>query len=162
MKTILTVFLLLLIYSFSYPQVGLPEEESKGLEKSVYGIGLSSGWTSGFGLSFRHHPSGNFSYQLIGGILKVDKDIAYNFGTEGHYDFVRGQSTRFYGAGALGYFYVGENENKLDGPFRYGLGIGGEFSTMEQLNFTIELLFTSFSNGDIMPLPQASIHYYFF
>ncbi|MDI6765340.1 MAG: hypothetical protein QME52_00685 [Bacteroidota bacterium] len=160
-------YLIIFVIIFSFAslcnaQVAVPETESKEMGASVYGIGLSSGVASGFGLSFRHHLPSNLSYQLIGGVIKVDEDVSYNLGGELHFDFTRGVSTRFFGAGTMGYFYQGDSSNELTAPFRLGLGIGGEFRIAEALHFNAELLFTYFTNGDILPLPQASIHYYFF
>ncbi len=159
------IFLFIILFSLTTScigQVAEPETETKEMRTSVYGVGLSVGVASGFGLSFRHHFPSNFSYQLVGGIIKADEKVSYNIGGALHYDFVRGQSTRFFGGGAMGYFYQGDNNNELKTPFRLGLGIGGEFRIAEALHFSAELLFTYFSNGDIIPLPQAGIHYYFF
>lgn len=162
MKTFFVLILTILLTAISYGQVAVPETESKEMGTSVYGVGLSAGVASGFGLSFRHHLPSNLSYQIVGGVIKVDKKVYYNIGGELHYDFVRGQSTRFFGGGALGYFYQGEERNELKAPFRLGLGIGGEFRIAEALHISTELLFTYFTSGDILPLPQAGLHYYFF
>lgn len=162
MKYILFLSFICIIFSSSSAQVAVPETESKGMEASVYGIGLSAGVGSGFGLSFRHHLQSNFSYQLIGGVIKVDRKVSYNLGSELQYDFTRGQSTRFFGVGTIGYFYNGDSKNEISGPLRLGLGIGGEFKIAEALNIGAEFLFIYFSDGNILPLPQFSLHYYFF
>lgn len=150
------------MFSSSSAQVAVPETETKEMGTSVYGIGISVGLGSGFGLSFRHHLPSKLSYQIVGGIIKVDRKLSYNIGSELQFDFTRAGSTRFFAVGVMGYFYHGQSGNELNGPFRIGIGIGGEFKIIETLTITPQLLFTYFSNGDIYPLPQASLHYYFF
>jgi len=162
MKYSVVLLIIFVIASMCNAQVAVPETESKEMGTSVYGIGLSAGVASGLGLSFRHHLPSKFSYQLIGGVIKVDKKVSYNIGSELQYDFTRGTSTRFFGVGTLGYFYHGESSNDVSGPLRIGLGIGGEFRMAESLNIGAEFLFTYYSNGDILPLPQFNLHYYFF
>lgn len=162
MKTIILVLFCLVLQTISSAQVAEPAQTTESIERSVFGLGLAGGVASGFGLSFRHHLPGDFSYQIIGGVIKADNRTLLNVGSELQYDFVRGESTRFYGAGALGYFYRGRSSNELDAPIRFGLGIGGEFRKIEPFNVGGELLFTFFNDGTILPLPQISVHYYFF
>jgi len=79
------------------PQAVLPERgRDGGLRENVYGLGLSAGAASGIGVSFRHHLPGYFSYQLIGGIIKVDNRTSYAVGGEFQYDFIRGSGVRFF------------------------------------------------------------------
>lgn len=148
--------------SFLIAQVAEPAQTTESIDRSVFGLGLAGGTASGFGLSFRHHLPGDVSYQVIGGVIKADNQSLFNVGTELQYDFVRGESTRFFGACALGYFYRGKINNDLDAPIRFGLGIGGEFNKIDPLHLSGELLFTFFNDGTILPLPQISVHYYFF
>lgn len=159
---ILILLLFLFVRSSTNSQVTIPEDEVNRVQEMVYGVGFSCGIASGFGLSFRHHFPGNFSYQLIGGIIKVDKKTLFNFGGEIQIDFSRYTTTRFFGTAVLGYFYKGENENSLDGPLRTGIGIGMEYQQSKSICFTGELVFVFFNNGEIIPLPQISAHYYFF
>jgi hypothetical protein len=145
-------------------QVTPPAREAARIDRSIFGLGISAGVASGFGLSFRQHMPGELSYQLIGGIIKTDIRTHYNLGGELQFDLRRGQSSRFFAEGAMGYFYSGESgHNDLEGPLRMGAGIGGEWSNGAQpLAVTLEILFTYFSDGTVLPLPQASLHYYFF
>jgi len=163
MKYVTIIIITFLFIGSLTAQVVSPDQESKTIDRSIYGLGFSAGVASGFGLSFRHHLPGEVSYQLVGGVIKVDRVVSYNVGGEFQYDFIRGESARFFGASALGIFYNGKSgHNDLRGPLRFGLGIGGEFSKGSPLHATAELLFTYFSNGDVLPLPQIGIHYYFF
>jgi hypothetical protein len=145
-------------------QVVLPDRaRDPGMRQDVFGLGLFAGPTTGIGLSFRHHLPSTFSYQLTGGIIKVDKKLSYAVGGEGQVDLVRGQSTRFFAAGGLGYYYSGSSDqNEMAGPARVGLGIGGEVWANASLHATVELMFTYFTDGTVLPLPQFGIHYYFF
>ena len=158
---------LILIVLYALPartQAVLPERGREGgLRENVYGMGLAAGAASGIGLSFRHHLPGYFSYQLIGGIIKVDNRTSYTFGTELQYDFIRGAGIRFFAAGALGYYYSGKgNGNEIDGPGRIGAGIGGEVPVQGGFHVSGEILFTYFSDGNVLPLPQVGMHYYFY
>jgi hypothetical protein len=163
MKYIAIIIILFLFVGSLAAQVVSPDQESNVIDRSIYGLGLSAGVASGFGLSFRHHLPGDVSYQLVGGVIKADRVVSYNIGGEFQYDFIRSESTRFFGASALGVFYNGKSgHNDLRGPVRFGLGVGGEYSKGSPLHVSAELLFTYFSNGDVLPLPQLALHYYFF
>ena len=157
--------LLLLLYAVpSRPQAVLPEKgRDGGLRENVYGLGLAAGAASGIGLSFRQHFPGYVSYQLIGGIIKVDNQTSYAFGAELQYDFIRGAGVRFFAAAAGGYYYSGgEKGNEVHGPGRFGAGIGAEVPVQGGFHISGELLFTFFSNGNVLPLPQLGMHYYFY
>ena len=145
-------------------QVVVPDQnQPTKLGKNVYGLGFAAGIGTGLGISFRHHLPSEISYQIVGGIIKIDTKLYYDIGLEAQYDLMRGESTRFFAGGGFGYFYSGESgSNTLSGPFRITLGVGGEFSNIRFVHLTLEGMFTYFSDGTILPLPQMSIHYYFF
>ena len=145
-------------------QAVLPEKgHEPGLRENIFGLGADFGAACGLGLSFRHHLPSVFSYQITGGIIKVDDKLSYDFGMEGQYDLVRGALNRFYVAGCFAYYYSGRtSHNDLSGPWRMGLGIGGEQSFDSGLHGSLELVFTYFSDGTVLPLPQAGFHYYFY
>ncbi len=163
MRRILVVVLVLFFIQTMNAQVDVPtQDRPKELPRTVYGLGAFGGLVGGIGLSFRHHLPTPFSYQVTAGIIKVDSKTHYDVGAEAQYDLVRGESMRFYACGGLGYFYSGTDGNELDGPFRLGAGVGIEQSRVEGFSFSVELLFTYFSNGTVLPLPQAGVHYYFY
>jgi hypothetical protein len=155
-------FLFILTAASAYSQVILPVNQTDVINPPIYGVGVSLGPASGFGLSFRHHLPGSFSYQIVGGIIKADRNTLGNLGGEMQFDFVRTLRTRFFGVAALGYFYKGEAENELSSPFRAGTGVGIEYQQFRSISIAGEILFTFFNDGDIVPLPQVSMHYYFF
>jgi hypothetical protein len=159
-----TAFLILISAAPARPQAVLPERgHDGGLRENVYGLGLAAGAASGVGLSFRHHLPGYFSYQLVGGIIKVDNKTSYAFGAEMQYDFIRGAGVRFFAAGALGYYYSGKGKgNEIEGPGRIAAGIGAEVPVQGGFHVSGEILFTYFTDGNVLPLPQVGMHYYFY
>lgn len=144
-------------------QVVLPDERHPTkLGRVVYGLGFAAGAGTGLGVSFRHHLPSEMSYQLVGGIVKVDRKLSYDVGLELQFDFLRGKTSRYFVGMGVSYFYSGEGRNTLRGPFRAAVGVGGEFSNIQLVHLTISGMFTYFSDGNILPLPQLGIHYYFF
>ena len=154
---------LLLIVSFSHAQVSTSElSNAEGLTRQVYGLGVSAGWASGVGLSFRSHLPSNVSVQGVFGIIRTSDNLSMSVGGELQYDLVRNKTTRFFVGSAFSYFYDGINRNEVSAPYRFGAGIGGEFYVQGALHITLEGMFTIFSDGRVIPLPQIAAHYYFF
>jgi hypothetical protein len=141
------------------PSAGRGEE----FHKSIFGLGLFGGPAAGLGLSFRHHLPSNVSYQIVGGVISTSAKLSYDVGVQIQYDLMRSTKTRFYTGGGFAYFYSGTSGggNTMDGPGRVGVGIGGEFMTESEFSASLELMFTYFTDGTILPLPQVGIHYYF-
>jgi len=135
---------------------------AEGLGQPVYGLGFAAGWASGIGISFRSHFPTKSSLQGVFGIIKTADKMSLSVGAEYQYDLARGNASRFYFAGGAGYFYQGVDRNEVSGPARLGLGVGGEFQLQEGLHFSLAGLFTFFSDGRVIPLPQVALHYYFF
>jgi hypothetical protein len=157
------ILAILFIPSFSHAQVNTSElSNAEGLTKQVYGLGLSAGWASGIGLSFRSHLPSNVSVQIVFGIIKPSDNLSMCIGGEFQYDLVRNNTTRFFVASAASYFYDGKSRNEVSAPYRFGAGIGGEFYVQGALHITLEGMFTIFSDGRVIPLPQIAAHYYFF
>jgi len=155
----LTCFLALCANS----QVVLPERSQEpGLHESVFGLGVWGGPATGVGLSFRHHLPSQLSYMVTGGIIKVDERLSYDIGVEAQFDLARTASNRFFVAGGFGHYYSGKNENEMKAPTRLGIGIGGEFAVTPGIHTTFEVIFTYFSDGNVLPLPQIGFHYYFY
>ncbi len=147
----------------AWSQVVTPEPGSAGrLRESVFGLGIAAGPASGLGLSFRHHLPSVVSYEINGGIIKVDDRLLYDIGGELQIDLSRGGATRFFVAGAFAYYYAGTaNHNEMEAPERVGLGLGGEMYSGQGFHATVELIFTYFSDATVLPLPQFGLHYYF-
>jgi len=159
----LTVILLIVGGGVVQAQVVVPQPgEVASLEQSVFGLGLFGGPVSGIGLSFRHHLPVPVSYQITGGIVKIDEKLSYSIGGEVQYDLIAAEAFRFFAVAGVGYYYSGENRNEMEAPARGGIGIGGEVEAYSGIHFLGEMLFTFFSDGTILPLPQVGFYYYFY
>ena len=137
-------------------------QRAEDLGKNVYGLGVSAGPASGIGISFRDHLPSKMSFQLVGGIIKSGDKTSSSIGAEFQYDLVRASKTRLYFGPSAAYFYSGSGENSFVGPFRLGVGVGGELNVATTVNLSLEAVFVYFSNGDISPMPQIACHYYFY
>lgn len=161
---VLCVMITLLAAGRVRAQVVLPERgRDAGLREDVFGLGLALGAATGTGLSFRHHLPGTWSYQITGGIIKVDDETSYAIGGELQYDLIRATTSRFFVGGGLAYYYSGHKRgNNLDGPGRIGFGIGGEVAIRGGFHVSGELFFTYFTDDTVLPLPQIGMYYYFY
>jgi len=160
---VLLLLLIIVVPSVVFPQVSVQgNQQAEDLGKNVYGLGLSAGPASGVGISFRNHLPSKISYQIVGGIIKTGGQTSASIGAEFQYDLVRARSTRFFFGPSTSYFYNGSGSNTFAGPFRVGMGVGGELNVQEAVNISLEGVFVYFSNGDIAPMPQIACHYYFY
>jgi len=160
---ILVVVLFVLLFTTAKAQVAVSDVKGEAFGRSIHGLGFSGGFASGIGFSYRYHTEGNSSLQVIVGVFKPkNTDTFYSFGTEFQHDLTRSKSARFFFGAASTYFYNGSGSNNYDAPFRFGAGLGGEFLLQDAVHLTFEGLFTYFSDGTILPLPQLAIHYYFY
>jgi hypothetical protein len=161
MRIVIAFALLFATSSGLRAQVEMPSSQSTRIHQNVFGLGFFGGASGGFGLSFRHHLPSPLSYQITGGILKVGGKLRSDIGGEVHYDLARGTGTRFFVAGGLAYYYSGDGGNEMKAPTRGGFGLGGEWVMSGGLHFLAEGMFTFFSDGTILPLPQIGFFYYF-
>jgi len=162
-KIVFVIALIAAAAGMSDAQVALPEKgQEPQLSESVFGLGLWGGPATGLGLSFRHHLPSRLSYMVTGGILKVDDELKYDIGVEGQFDLIHNSTNRFFAAAGYGYYYSGKNSNEMEAPSRVGLGVGGEFSLTTVIHASVEMMFTYFSDHNVLPLPQVGVHYYFY
>jgi hypothetical protein len=166
MKRISSVLLFTLLTVASYQaqaQVAVSTVKGEAFGNSVYGLGFAGGPASGIGFSYRYHTEGKNSLQAVFGVFKPkNTDTFYSFGAEFQRDLTRSNSARFFFGAASSFNYNGSGSNKYAAPFRFGAGLGGEFLLQDAVHLTFQGLFTYFSDGTILPLPQLSIHYYFY
>ncbi len=164
-QTLMALFISSLLIPFSVASAQVTAETSKGanFNQGIYGLGFSGGAASGVGVSLRYHTIGLSSYQLVGGVFRPkSSDTFVSIGGEFQRDLVRSNSSRYYFAASTAYIYNGDSTNIIVAPFRAGAGLGGEFLVQEGVHFSFQALFTYFSDGTILPLPQLSFHYYFY
>ncbi len=155
--------LMFVLISPTHAQVAVSNVKGDAFGRSIYGLGFSGGPASGIGFSFRYHTEGKSSLQAIVGIFKPkNTDTFYSFGAEFQQDLTRSNSARFFFGAASSYNYNGAAGNKYTAPFRLGAGLGGEFLLQDAVHFSFQGLFTYFSDGTILPLPQLAVHYYFY
>jgi hypothetical protein len=162
-RTVVLLLLMAGVANEALSQVAIPDRRGgTGFREEVMGLGLFAGPTSGLGVSFRHHLRIPFSYQITAGIINVDDRLLYDFGGDLQYDLSRGEGSRFFVAGGFGYYYAGRSShNDINAPGRLGFGAGAELGIGPAIGATLELLFTVFTDGTILPLPQAGVFYYF-
>lgn len=159
----LLVLLSILCSSQSFSQVSVQgNQKAENFGKNVYGLGISGGPASGVGISFRNHLPSKVSYQIVGGIIKSGEKTSASIGAEFQYDLVRATTTRLFFGPSTSYFYSGSGGNDFAGPFRFGIGVGGELNIQNAVNVSLEGVFVYYSNGDIAPMPQVAVHYYFY
>lgn len=164
MKNIFIVTVAFFVFSnFANAQVTATTSKGETFNSGIYGLGFSGGASSGAGVSVRYHTVGKSSYQFVGGVFRPKSSNTFiSLGAEYQYDLIRGTSSRFFSEFATSYLYNGSGGNNYAAPWRAGLGLGGEFSIQEGVHITFQALFTYFSDGTILPLPQAAFHYYFY
>lgn len=157
------VFLLISAGTQTNAQVTAETSKAGNFNQGIYGLGFSGGAASGVGVSLRYHTVDRSSFQIVGGVFRPkSSDTFVSIGVEFQRDLVRGNTNRYYFAAASSYIYNGDSTNIIEAPFRAGAGLGGEFLVQEGVHFSFQALFTYFSDGTILPLPQLSFHYYFY
>ena len=162
-QAVLLIVLFVLAITTVQAQVAVSDVRGDAFGRSIHGLGFSGGPTSGIGISYRYHTSGKTSLQAVLGVFKPkNTDTFYSFGAEYQHDLTRSNSARFFFGAASSYIYNGSGGNKYDAPFRFGAGLGGEFLIQDAVHLSFQGLFTYFSDGAILPLPQLAIHYYFY
>jgi hypothetical protein len=162
--TVLICFLLLA--SETHAQVNVSEsgiEKPRHFAENIFGVGLHGSLVSGLGLSFRQRFAGTaIAYQINGGIIKAGSSLYYDIGGELQFDLSGSEFDRIYVIAGGGYYYSGNGKNDLSTPGRLGVGIGYEYAMTRQIGVSFGLLISGFlPNGDILPLPQIGIHYFF-
>lgn len=165
MKSMFLVLFVICIFctESSLSQVSVQgSQKAENLGKNVYGLGVSAGPASGIGISFRNHLPSKISYQIVGGIFKSADRTWASIGGEFQFDLVRGNTGRLFFGPSTSYFHKGTDSLEYLAPFRFGIGVGGELNLGNAVNISLEGVFVYFSNGEILPMPQVALHYYFY
>ncbi|MBL7997917.1 MAG: hypothetical protein JNL32_04685 [Candidatus Kapabacteria bacterium] len=135
---------------------------------AYFGVGAQLGASTGGGISMRYTMPNRIGTELTFWYLTLGSDRAmYNIGAEFQYKLDNSADSRVYAIGGVGYY--GEsltkdsvsNSNTLTGPFRFGVGLGYEWSISRAAMINVEGVLTIFSDKTVLPLPQMGFVYYF-
>ncbi|MFN8674614.1 MAG: hypothetical protein U0457_21345 [Candidatus Sericytochromatia bacterium] len=151
-------------------------------EKNYKGWGVSLGYLSASGLSYRTFFADNWGMKATGAAYMQNGRGFGTFGMQGMYVHSENSIVRFYSL--LGASYYGSNNSsnytiqpnvdpvqRVDPPFEHSLGLGGgigieigrkESGISMSLEFPITFIFKNFTKLDsIYPIPQISFMYNF-
>lgn len=160
------------------------EKEYVEPEKNYSGWGISFGYLSATGLSYRRFFSDNLGMKATGSAFMQSGKGYGTFGMEGMYVHSEDEMFRFYSLAGLSYFgsnngstlslstttYPDNNQNQPV-VFEQSLGIGGgigleigrkESALSMSIEWPITFIFKNFNRLDsILPIPQVSFMYNF-
>lgn len=134
---------------------------------TYFAIGANAGLLSGTGLAARVSFPGGFTSQAAFFVMTFGQYTHFNIGGEIQYAFDRGSSGRLYSMLGLGFYSSTSDKpekpgNRIANPFRTGLGIGYEWFTSEKVVVSLSGAITYFpSTGEVYPLPELGLFYYF-
>lgn len=148
------------------------QEESTFTYEKYSSIGLYLGSVSGIGLSYRYHLANPWLFQVTGGLISIEKDLAYSVGFEGQYELSKSRTSRFYVMGGTGLYGSKTQDNVKGGTessttFHLGFGIGGEIAFGSSIvgNLTIGVNFFPIAlyagDGETNIYPGGSIYLYY-
>ena len=165
-KVVSIVLALILSLSDGIAQVGDNDTQvprPKHFADNIFGIGLHASLVTGMGISFRQRIANTaVAYQINGGVLKFSSTYLYDIGGEFQFDLSGSDNDRVYLIAGLGYYYKGMSVNDLTTPIRIGAGGGYEFSMTKQIGLSLGVLIMAFlPGGNILPLPQIGMHFFF-
>lgn len=140
------------------------------------GVGLSAGFASGNGFSYRSLPDSGTGWQGNFIYLRGSEMEFLNLGAEALFILNRAQSTTLYAIVGLSYQYYTWNyevvnnfwndntviKQAKDNHYAGGIGLGAtlRFANWERLWGSFDLVLTA-SKREVLPLPQVGIHYFF-
>ncbi len=141
--------------------------EKTSVTENIFGFGLNANLATGLGFSFRHHLPLPLAYMVSGFAWKTGGGVFWDLGFQTELDLFVQEKTRFYGAAGFSYFYTDNSSDAVvhdtyNGPTRIGAGVGIELGMGSTIGLAFNLMLTSFQpTGELLPLPSASVHYYF-
>lgn len=151
-------------------------------EELTHSIGMSAGYISGSGISYRQMNE-KFGYQIAGGAYyhyepedeeeerDSEKYLGWNISGTGYYILKNWQTSRFYLLAGTTIFDVyditqnefGDDEKDEDETYiNVGIGIGLEFPLTKYLHLSVEWPWYYDGKLEFLKfIPQAGVHYYF-
>lgn len=125
----------------------------------VAAVGLTAGLTSGTGLAVRWPALPQTMAGIAGGIWKQGDASDWNVGFELHLVLRQAYRTRLYIGPGVAAYHDGQDD-QTDWNVSFGVGI--EYLMRSRVALKADIGFTrKGSSGDILPLPQAGILFYF-
>lgn len=143
------------------------------------GIGVIAGLASGTGISYQEILPSAFGYRGAVALWKVGDFFFFDAGVSGLRVLRDDGDRRIYLVGGLSYWrrsdeetepILDENDNVIgerifddvDDSWSLGFGVGVEVPFGTRAALSLEALFTYWADsGDLLPLPQAAVHYHF-
>lgn len=150
-------------------------------EELTHSIGMSAGYISGSGISYRQMNE-KFGYQIAGGAYyyyepedeeeesELEEYLGWNISGTFYYILTNWQTSRFYLLAGTTIFDIYNNiENEYDDDeyeddtfVNIGIGIGLEFPLTKYLHLSVEWPWYYDGKSEFLKfIPQAGVHYYF-
>ncbi|MCK5050657.1 MAG: hypothetical protein KAS53_02870 [Candidatus Cloacimonetes bacterium] len=151
-------------------------------EELTHSIGMSAGYISGSGISYRQMNE-RFGYQIAGGTyyeyyvadedsLSDEEYLGWNISGTFYYNLKNWQTSRFYLLAGTAIFDIYDKEYIEDTDSDYevndetyiniGIGIGLEFPLTKYLHMSVEWPWYYDGKLEFLKfIPQAGVHYYF-
>ena len=159
MRRAALIFAFLLLAAPALAQDAPTGNWNQEYDPHVAAIGLSLGYTSGTGLAARWPAFPQVMMSVAGGVWGKTDDLAWNFGTELHLILRQVGRVRFYTGPAIA-FYSDDSEDDTDVNFSAGVGL--EVLIRPRISVKTSLDFTYLGDkGDVYPLPQVAMFFYF-
>ena len=133
------------------------------------GFGAIVGLASGTGITYQEVLPNALGYRVAFLGWKVGDSSFLNLGFSGMRVLSDEERRRIYVVGSSSWWYdseekrvEGEEVDDTDDSWAFGLGVGVDLPLGQRGGFTLEGLFTYWTDsGDLLPLPQIGLHYHF-
>ena len=119
-------------------------------------LGAAAGVASGVGFSYRQVPTEKVGFQVAFIGWKTGDGHFVSIGVQPMYVIDERATNRLYIVGGVGIFSTEE-----DTDYGIGAGLGIEYFEIKNVGASLEAVLTYLSNGNIFPLPQLALLYYF-
>ena len=143
-------------------------------EELTHSIGMSAGYISGSGISYRQMNE-KFGYQIAGGAYyhyepedeeeerELEEYLGWNISGTFYYILKNWQTSRFYLLAGTTIFDIYNNIQNEDDTFvNIGIGIGLEFPLTKYFHLSVEWPWYYDGKLEFLKfIPQAGVHYYF-
>jgi len=156
--TLITVVLIMLATA-SVAQ--LPDWNADDNDPMLEAIGLHTGYSGGFGLSYKFPVKWWLYCQLAGGIWNTNDHQRNNLGLSVQYVLRQEGEMKIFIAGSAAHFHHKDN-GITKSHWNRGFGVGAERLIGQRTAVQAELAFTHRGNKDtIMLFPQVGLNFYF-